>query len=528
MIAAAGIGRDLHLICTTMNFLRILPLLALLITGSAFGQASKTKLKARVSTYSDVADDLVPVSTVTVGSSIIILKDRAPGLDEKGIAKAIPKLELYDGQKLSHVRSTVPSEKYLKQPVMLEQLVEFAGSPFLIASLRKLDKGSISVMGTKVDPNLTKPSEPYEDLVVFETGYNGASFEPMNSSSDEFEAKVSTKTGHLLITSPVLRTAGRSAFLMASMDKSRKVQWQHVVELDAAISAAEIAGSELDADGNAWLLVRQQYKDRKAGQIQEEMKLFHVSAEGVRGIRFGLDRDAYVKSAVLKRSADGSMRIAGLHSSTAEGWKADQFFTVPVPTTVDDLKEPNIITTSLGIPATRLEVRDLLRSANGNDLLIVEEYEFAEIAHHKTLKKSWKHVHGPVYVFALDKSGNERWNSTFRRSVHSDHSVLGMPMAAVFENELSLFLVDSEKQNAMRGDDSKPLSHLDVKDPYSVQVTFDDAGKFRSRNILGSGLDATLIAGEHLKPFGANKYLAYGTRTMDGKGYLPVDLEFSK
>jgi hypothetical protein len=80
----------------------------------------------------------------------------------------------------------------------------------------------------------------------------------------------------------------------------------------------------------------------------------------------------------------------------------------------------------------------------------------------------------------------------------------------------------------MRGTADKPLSYLDVKDPYSVQVTFDDAGKFRSRNILGSGLDATLIAAEELIPFGTNKYLAFGTRSMEGKGFLPVDLEFSK
>jgi hypothetical protein len=491
-------------------------------------QADKSKLKARVSTATEVADDLVPVSMITTGGTVIILKDRAPGLDEKGVAKAIPKLELYDGQKLTLVRSTAAPEKLLKQTVVLEQLVDFAGSPFLIATLRKMNNGSIAVMGTKVDPNLTKPSEPFEDLVVFETGYSSAVFEPMNGKMDELQAKVSAKSGHLLITSPLLRTAGRSAFLMASIDKARKVQWQHVVEIEPSITAAEITDAELDNDGNAWLLVRHVYSGRKKGEVQSELKLFHVGAEGVRGIRFGLDREAYVKSAILKKGADGSIMCAGLHSSTAEGWKGDQFFTVPVPATVDDLKEPRMVGTSLGLPQTNLEVRDLLKTADGNSIMVVEEYDYAEIAHHKTLKKSWKHVHGPVHIFSLNKNGSERWNSTFRRSVHSDLRLLGAPLAAVFENELSLFLIDSEKQNAMRGTADKPLSYLDVKDPYSVQVTFNDAGKFRTRNILGTGLDATLIAAEELMPFGTNKYLAFGTRTMEGKGFLPVDLEFSK
>jgi hypothetical protein len=517
-----------------MALYHITTAIAFCCTLSLFAQAPKTKLKARVSTEREMQDNLVPKAVVPTnnGRTMVVFKARDPHLDEKAAAKVIPKLELYDPAKLTLIRTIDPSEKLGKQTVVLEDLVLFQDEPVMFGTIRDLSAGELRLVYSKVDPNLTRAGRPYEEIVVYETGLTGGQV-TMGRAPGRLGPLVTTSpdTRTLFFASPELRDtiSGKAMFLFAAVAGDFQEQWKHIVEVEEGVERSELIDAAMDANGNAWLLIRYDHKGRKAakGEIESEVKLFHVSSEGIRGIRFGLDRKQYVESACIRRASSGSLVVAGAALSVAEGKNPRMLFIAELPTEAMDLPTPAMFKDPFNTDGRKVEVRDMLHSENGDRFLVMEEYEYASIAHPKTLKHTMKHVHGPVHILNIGRSGAPQWNSTIRRLVHSESDYFGNVHAVVHANELSLIMLDSDKLAEKRNNAAQKLDPADANKPYTVHFLFTEKGEWKPKKIIDAGYNPTLISGKDLYPIGGDSYFGFGSSRFEGSGYLPVQLEFS-
>jgi len=136
------------------------------------------------------------------------------------------------------------------------------------------------------------------------------------------------------------------------------------------------------------------------------------------------------------------------------------------------------------------------------------------------------YVHGPVQSRCIDKAGNETWSTDFRRWTASESKILGRVFCAEYNDQLFLFLLDSEEMAERRkaGEKIKP-NH--IKGPYSAYVAFDENGGFKIKSILKSDKEEDFISGWELVRTGKDEYIALGTEKLMSGRFLPVRIEFS-
>ncbi len=510
-------------------------LVSLLFVLQLSAQADKYKMKARVSPAKELSDGLLPVAVVGNDRGFIVLKLRDPKLDEKSAAKASPMMELYDRQKLQLVRTLPPTEKHGKQAVRLHDLQPLQGTPMIFGTIEPGD-GSVTVVTAIVDENLTRASPPFEEIAKYNTGMKGGHVKwgMGPDRTDRFAFAASPAGDRILIASPERRdtVSNSGVHLLAMMVADRKAVWQHVAAIEAGVHRSELVDLHVDEAGNGWVLLRYLYakKDAAKGEIEKELKLFHVSEEGIRGIRFGLDRSQYVLSAQIERTKKGAV-VAGILSTTEDVTDRVRYFTAPLPTTAADIEGANVflgpVPEGSDVRPPALEMSAVLVSDAGEIFLVAEEYEYTSVPHPKTLVHSMQHVHGNVHVVALDKSGNEKWTKSYQRLVHGNDAYVGSPLAFVFEDQFSLVAIDSEELEAKRGTDKAFLS-TDMKKPYTVHVRFiEGEEKVKAKTIL-TNTTSPLIAGDRPYPLGKNVYVVFATSKLEKGGYLPGDIEFSR
>jgi hypothetical protein len=126
----------------------------------------------------------------------------------------------------------------------------------------------------------------------------------------------------------------------------------------------------------------------------------------------------------------------------------------------------------------------------------------------------------------MDKSGQEKWSTIFRRWTKGQSMILGRVFPAEYNDQLFLFLLDSEEMAERRkaGEKIKP-SH--IKGPYSAYVSFDDKGAFKIKPVLKSENEEDFISGWELIRTGPNEYFALGTEKLVSGRFLPVRIDFS-
>ena len=124
------------------------------------------------------------------------------------------------------------------------------------------------------------------------------------------------------------------------------------------------------------------------------------------------------------------------------------------------------------------------------------------------------------------QTGKELWSTDFRRWVSSESILLGRVFCAEYNDDLYLFLLDSEEMAERRkaGEKIKP-NH--IKGPYSAYVTFDDDGGFKIKSVLRSEKEEDFISGWEMVRTGKDEYIALGTEKLAGGRFLPVRIEFS-
>ena len=531
-------------------------LLAILVVFLASGISAQEKVRVRVKISTDDEADarLRPYSTIRSSPNSIMMF-RNGEFDVRAFGKLSSRLDLYDRAKLTYIRSQEPATKLSNgAKILLEDLVYFAGKPILIA---RGTGEATTLYYQALEPNLTRLPRPFEELCTWDMKVKDKRPVVVSSGSalrTPFSVHVSRDTSHMLVNSPEIRSEeGQAVILLAMIDADMKVLWKHVAPIAEETKLCQVLDVELDNLGNAYVLVKNNFskKNVKEDLANFEIKLFKASADGIVQAVFDLGADVFPSSAMLQTLENGRIACAGVYSSTADkklktignfmttfeagSTEMGTPFMLPFNdnTTLDEEGEPEN-----DDPGTKAEEKDKTRMAFSTDLIallprsdggyfVVNELYYSYTYYSSAAKRQvTKYVHGPVQTRCVDKEGKELWSTDFRRWVSSESILLGRVFCAEYNDDLYLFLLDSEEMAERRkaGEKIKP-NH--IKGPYSAYVTFDDDGGFKIKSVLRSEKEEDFISGWEMVRTGKDEYIALGTEKLAGGRFLPVRIEFS-
>ncbi len=531
----------------------LLSCLAVLGLSTTYAQSDKTRVRVKISTDNEADARMRPYSIVRSSPNAIMMF-RNGEFDVRAFGKLSARLDLYDRTKLTFIRSQEPATKLGNgAKILLEDLVYFAGRPILIA---RGTGDETALYYQAQEPNLTRLPRPFEKLCTWDMKVKDRRPLVVSGGSalrEPFNVRVSRDTTHMLVHSPEIRSEeGQAVVLLAMIGSDMGVLWQHVVPVAETTRLTEILDVELDNSGSAYILVKNNFskKDVKEDVANFEIKLFKASAEGVVESVFNLGSDVFPSSAMLQMLENGRIACAGVYSSTADNrLRTIGNFMTTFEAGSTEMGEPVMLPfndkTTLGAegepeedPATKFEQKDKKKMALSTDLIallprsdggyfMVNELYYSYTYYNTTLKRMvTMYVHGPVQSRCIDKAGNETWSTDFRRWTASESKILGRVFCAEYNDQLFLFLLDSEEMAERRkaGEKIKP-NH--IKGPYSAYVAFDENGGFKIKSILKSDKEEDFISGWELVRTGKDEYIALGTEKLMSGRFLPVRIEFS-
>ncbi len=532
---------------------QFLSCIALIALTTLTAQSDRTRVRVKISTDKEADARLRPYSIVRSSPNAIMMF-RNGEFDVRAFGTLSARLDLYDREKLTYIRSQEPVDKLSNGgKLYLEDMVYFDGKPLMIAR----SKGDQTVMYYQVlERNLTRLPAPYERLCAWPMEVKikrPAVVSAGSAMRTPFFVDVSRDSSHMLIRSPEIRgEEGQAYYLMAMIGHGMEVLWQQVIPVAEKAKLSSVLDVAMDNTGSAYMVVKNNLtnKDVVDGEVNFEVKLIRVSAEGVQEVNVELGKDIFPSSAILQGLADDRFAFAGIYSSTSDKrLKTLGNFVTTIEAGSLELSEPILLPFHEDAqldaegepeeePGAKFVEKDKKRMAAGTDLidllpkedggfyLVNELYYMYTYYDAQAKSQVTRYVHGPVQARNMSSTGAELWSSTFRRWFVSGSPILGRVFPAEFNDELFLFLLDSEEMAGRRkaGEKIKP-NHM--KDPYSAYVTFDAEGSFKIKPILRSDKDEDFISGWNLVRTGADEYIALGTEKLLSGRFLPVLIEFS-
>lgn len=540
-----------------MRFLRsaVLALLATATIPHMHAQAGteKVKVKVRISSDDDAKAKLRPVGMVRSTPNHIMMM-RSGEFDVRAFGTLKTTLDLYDRNKLTYVRSQEPGTmSSTGEEVMVDDLVYFGGKTMLIG--HSITDRGVTAHYQVQDPALTKLTRRYEPLLTWTATLKER--RPMVVSAGSalrtpFFTRISRDSSHMIISSPEIRDreTKQAFYLVASINADMTVNWQRVVNVDARATKSTIEGLEVDNDGNAYFVVKNdlEREETKGRKVRHAIKLFVVTADGDQEATVDLPGDNFATSATLSHTDEDAVVCAGVYGAEEEkrNKKIGNFVAVFKAGSAEVVNTVVIPFTGTGLEGeaddgedTKAEAKDkdrmeyntdviaLIPRSDGSFFLVNEVFYIVIVTDAQTGRQTTKYVHGPVQVRCLEKDGSERWSTIFRRWVSSGSFIVGRVFCAEFEDQLFLFLLDSEEMAERRKAGDK-ISSKHIKNPYSAYVAFDDKGGFKIKPVLRSDKNEDYISGWELVRTGPNEYFALGTEKIFGGRFLPVKIEFSK
>jgi hypothetical protein len=540
-------------------FMKILryALMAVLITAflpslHAQSGAEKVKVKVRISSDDDAKAKLRPVGMLRSGPNQIMMM-RSGEFDVRAFGTLKTTLDLYDRTKLTYIRSQEPGSKSTNgDEVKVDALVYFAGKPMLIGH-STTDNG-VTVHYQAQDPALTKLSRNYEPLLTWAT--KAKDKKPMvvaagSALRQPYFVTISQDSSHMLVASPEIRSkeTGEAIYLLAVVGKDLSVKWQHTAQVNVKAKKSSIEDLEVDNQGNAYFVVKNELEreETKGSKNKHELKLFVATSEGVQETPVKLNGGNFPTSATLQHTDDDRVVCAGVYGTETEkkNKKLGNFVVVFKAGSTEQANTVLIPFTGTGLEGeaddgedTKAEAKDKDRMDYNTDVIaviarsdgsffLVNEVFYISIVTDSQGRQTTRYVHGPVQVRCLEKDGKERWSTIFRRWVSSGSYIVGRVFCAEFEDQLFLFMLDSEEMAERRKAGDK-ISSKHIKNPYSAYVAFDDKGGFKIKPVLRSDKNEDYISGWELVRTGPNEYFALGTEKIFGGRFLPVKIEFSK
>jgi hypothetical protein len=499
--------------------------------------ADKLKVKVRISTESAVNDKRIPADLFPVGdNAVMILRNKDGGGGMQSYTKVVPTLELYDRAKLMRTREQEPILKVPAGHLFLENVVWLGDKPVMIAARRDTVQGIVQLYWQYADANLTSAHRPFELLCAFDAKVWGTG-KPVPSGSafrDEFFTAPSQDGSKLLIHSAdVVDNDGDARRLMVVVDKAMQVIWQQTLDVEEGSRNLEV---QLDNSGDAIALVKRTFKPKepKKDTTSYSIHLQRINDNGGQDIDMAVSKDRSVKSARLKALADGRMMCAAiLHGTDAKGNAihanylghlaagAEQLTAISTRSFKHDTEDA-VYTKGNMRPA------DILLRKDGGFFVINEYYLETTVADAKLGLSGLRWVHGPLVISSVDAKGAELWSSTFRRVLYTSDHIVGDALGLVYDEQLFLFMLDSEELAEKRKKDEKKFTPQDSKSMYSVYAQFDKEGKTKAKPILRSSGANDYILGSRIWKLGEREYLVLGSSKLGGSRLQPVKIELGE
>lgn len=547
---------------------RLLSLLALIFfTFTAFAQPKteeKVKIKARMGLKHKPDGTMMPYSMVrTSGTSYVVL--RSPDFDQKAFTKQEPRLDLYESEKLTYIRSLTPLlQRSGKEKLLLEDFVMFNRKPTLIA--RTGGQEEVALYYQTVEPHLTRQPPAFDRICGFpvEVKERKAMYEGKgNSTREKWSTVIAADSMHMLIHSPELRPTddGDAFYLLAMVDKQMQVKWQHMLRVDNGSDRSDVLDAAVDSAGNAYVLIKYRYKDGASGGGAEDytVVLHRVDANDMSGMPLGMDAGYYATGGLLVPWGKHGIAYTGIY---AEGdRKQGNFLVTDITRTYEsdsaaaEGRRPKLMPFADGVDLESEEVSGkegakkeedgkdekkenkklhsttdaiaLIPRADGG-FFIVNEIAFSAVwINPESARRYQRFYHGPLQARSFNKDGQELWTTLFRRWSTSDDPILGRTYPVAFNEQLYLFLWDSEATAEDRKAGAK-ITPKSASGLFSIYAWFDDKGLVRTKPILRNDNDSDLISGWQLTRTGKDEYVLMGTGSLTTVEYLPVRIDFIK
>jgi hypothetical protein len=542
-----------------------------LLTAPAFVSAQKApsdrvKVKVRISTDKEADAKLRPVSMVRTSPNHVMIL-RSGEFDVRAFGTMKTSLDLYDKNKLTYIRSQEPSTSGGRgsKPVKVDALVFFAGQPMLIG--HTFSEEGAAILYQPQTPALTKLGVPYEPLCRFTTVASERMPLLITAGSairKPFGVLFSPDSSYMLVHSPEIRDneSKQGLYLMAVIDKEMNVKWQRELLVDEAAKGSSLLDAEIDNKGNAYIVLRNEIPNREAKGtgVKQEIRIYMANGEGVEEATVKFGGKEFASSALLQSTPEGRMICAGIYGVAGERRKQSagnfvslfeagsaslekpQLFPFSGESLDDESDEDAPVASKGPAPAAagsksaekdkqrldrNTDLIALVPRTDGGFFLVNELFFIRETIDPKTGDRYISYVHGPMVVRQMDRNGQELWSTIFRRWLSSSSLLIGNVFCAEFDDQLFLFLLDSEEM-AERRKKGERITPRHIKNPYSAYVSFDEKGAYRIKPVLRTEKDEDFIGGWGLVRTGPGEYFALGTERLAGGRFLPVKIEFSR
>lgn len=511
----------------------------------------KVKVKVRIGLEQKPDGTMMPYSIIRSGPSTLLMF-RSPEFAQRAFTKQEPRIDAYDREKLIYERSLEPVMQRLKQErLLLEDLVLFPKKPTLIA--RSGGETEVALFYQHIDPNLVRQPPAFERLCTFPVEVkerHAAWTNNGNPTREKWSTVIAADSAHMLVHSPELRGRDENDafYLLAMLDKDMRVTWQHILRVDGDYERSDVLDAAVDSAGNGYLLIKYRHADATPG-AGYDVVMHKVDADDMSRMPFAMDAGYYATGGILQPIGK---RIAYAGIYAGEGNKKLGNFIAWMDTSEAGMSLPTLIPFVDGVDLEAEEVvgvddndkpkdgkKDtkqlrsttdviaLLPRADGGYFLVNEVAFGATYIDPESARRYQKFYHGPVQARSIDKDGQQQWSSLFRRWAVTDDPILGRAYPVTFNEQLFVFLWDSEDAMEERklGGRIKPGGSAGL---YSAYVSFDDKGIFRTKPVLRTDNDEALIGGWQLVRTGKDEYIAVGTGSLTTVEYLPVRIDFIK
>lgn len=514
----------MHPIRTLLAALLLLPVLAT-------AQDDKLKLKVRISQDELANDNRRPQALFPVNDkNILVSRVRDEGAGLWKVDRMAPRFELYDRAKLNVVRGQEPVLKVKQGPLFLEDVVWFGGEPRMIAARRDTIAGRVEVYWQRLDPTLTRHHPPFEPLVSFDAKVTGTGKRIADGQAhrDPLFTTVCANNELLLVHGPAIEgTDNRKRHVFAAMGSTMEPQWTRVFDVPGDARYLDV---RMDNGGNAFLLMHRLSPAAGKDTSTYHVELSVVNGDGVVPIDHGLGKERRIKSARLHLAPDGSLMLSGIHAGlNPKGEYTHTNFIGRVPVDGSNLEilhswRLELVPEDMLIPKG-IRMLDILPRGDGGWYVINEYHQETSAPDNKRALSGLRQVHGPLMVFSVDASGNETWNSVYRRLHISWDPQVGEPFPMVHKGQLLIFLLDSEPLATKRKGKNFEQSHTDMKQPYSAYAEFMSNGSERTRPVLRTGGTNDIIQGTRLWHAGPGEYYVLGAWKPGASRLTPVQIQ---
>ncbi len=499
--------------------------------------ADKVKVKVRISPESAVNDKRVPTNILPVSDkAVMILRNKDSGGGIQSFTKTPPTMELYDRAKLMRTRDQEPVLKVPSGHLFLEDLVWLGGKPVMIAARRDTVEGIVQLFYQFADVNLTNAHRPFELLCAFDAKVWGTG-KMMSSGTafrDEFFTTLSPDGKKLLIhSSDVVDNDGDIRRLMVVVDEGMKVLWQQTLDVDGGTRNLDI---QLSDAGNAIALVKRSFKPKepKKDTTSYSLHLQRIDDDGEHDINFGIPKDRSVKSALLKTLPDGRLICAAIISGVdGKGNTVYADYLGHLPSGALELKaistrsfkhDPEDAIYTKG----NIRTTDVLVRKDGGFFVIKEYFQATDAPDPMLALTGMRWVHGPLLISSIDAKGVEQWTSTYRRLIYATDPTVGDALGLVYQEQLFLFMLDSDEMMEKRKKDAKKYVLQDGKSLYSVYAQFDQGGTAKAKAVMRSSGANDYILGSRIWQVNEREYLVLGSSKLGGSRLQPVKIEMGE